>query len=243
MFSVTPLNKFTMPSFILWSMHLLHQQSDEVLFGCFMTTLNAAFESKLALEDKGYESDSKNFNIPTPLRHTARVHHVSSDENISFDPATPCSMCTSQSYCTPVWHWLTFSTSDDEDSSTVDIPSPSHTASLQRPIDSSWQPHSKCVHTIYNDLDVEEGEEDFQTISLEDDHWTMEKIRDRHLCIYEHSVLHKLCPYPCPCLDYTSSSYYETLDLSDISEFEDLMTTSSDEDIPCRIVVISGTVH
>ena len=33
-------------------------------------------------------------------------------------------------------------------------------------------------------------------------------------------------------MDYTSSSYYDTLDLSDIFEFEDLMTTSSDEDIP-----------
>ena len=28
------------------------------------------------------------------------------------------------------------------------------------------------------------------------------------------------------------SSYYNTLDLSDISKFEDLMTTSSNEDIP-----------
>ena len=31
-----------------------------------MTTLNAAFESKLALEDEGYKSGSENFNIPTP---------------------------------------------------------------------------------------------------------------------------------------------------------------------------------
>ena len=37
---------------------------------------------------------------------------------------------------------------------------------------------------------------------------------------------------PMPNMDYTSSLYYDTLDLSDISEFEDLMTTSSDEDIP-----------
>ena len=41
------------------SMHLLCQQSEEVLFGCFMTMLNAAFESKLALEDEGYESGSE----------------------------------------------------------------------------------------------------------------------------------------------------------------------------------------
>ena len=36
----------------------------------------------------------------------------------------------------------------------------------------------------------------------------------------------------CPYLDYTTSLYYHTLDLSDISEFEDLMTTSRDKDIP-----------
>ena len=71
------------------STHLLCQQSDEVLFSYFMTTLNAAFESKLTLEDEGYESGSENSNIATPLRRTSRIHHVSSDENISFDPATP----------------------------------------------------------------------------------------------------------------------------------------------------------
>ena len=50
------------------STYMLCQQSDEVLFGHFVTTLNAAFESKLTLEDKGYDSGSKNFNVPTPLR-------------------------------------------------------------------------------------------------------------------------------------------------------------------------------
>ena len=34
-----------------------------------------------------------------------------------------------------------------------------------------------------------------------------------------------------------TSSYYDALDLSDISEFEDPMTTSSDEDIPALEVV------
>ena len=33
-------------------------------------------------------------------------------------------------------------------------------------------------------------------------------------------------------MDYTSTLYHNTLDLSDISEFEDLITTTSDEDIP-----------
>ena len=49
------------------SMQLLCQQSVEILFSCIMTTLNATFESKLALEDEGYESSSENFNIPTHL--------------------------------------------------------------------------------------------------------------------------------------------------------------------------------
>ena len=44
------------------STHLLHQQSDKILFGHFLTTLNATFGSKLALEDKGYKSGSENFN-------------------------------------------------------------------------------------------------------------------------------------------------------------------------------------
>ena len=83
------------------SMHLLCQQCEKVLFGHFMTTLNAAFESKLTLEDEGYKSGSEIFNIPTPLRHTSRIFHVSSDD-ISLDPTTPLSTGTSQSHHKPV---------------------------------------------------------------------------------------------------------------------------------------------
>ena len=85
----------------------------------------------------------------------------------------------------------------------------------------------------YVNLDEEgEEDEDFPTVSLDDEHWNMEEIPDRHLCIHEHSLPHGLCPYLCPYSDYTTSSYYDTLDLSDISKFEDLMTTSSNEGIP-----------
>ena len=82
-------------------------------------------------------------------------------------------------------------------------------------------------------LDEEEEDmgEDFQTVPLQDKHWNSEEIPDRPLCIHEHSLPHGLCPYPCPYANY-QTSYYDTLDLSDISEFEDYMTTSSDEDIP-----------
>ena len=64
--------------------------------------LNAAFESKLTFEDEGYESGSENFNILTPLRYSPRIHHVSSDDSISFDPSTPCSTSTTQSHHEPV---------------------------------------------------------------------------------------------------------------------------------------------
>ena len=98
------------------SMHLLCQQSDEI-FGHFLTTLNAAFESKLALEDKGYESGSENFNIPTPLRRTSKIHHVSNVENVSFnpDPVTPCNTSTKESHHRPVCRCLSYSSSEDDD--------------------------------------------------------------------------------------------------------------------------------
>ena len=46
--------------------------------------------------------------------------------------------------------------------------------------------------------DLEVDEEDFQTVPLDDDHWTTEEIPDRHLCIHKHSLPHSLCSYPCP---------------------------------------------
>ena len=74
-------------------------------------------------------------------------------------------------------------------------------------------------------------EEDFKTVPLKDEHWNAVEILDRLLCIHEHPLPHRLCPCPCPYANY-QTSYYDTLDLSDISEFQDYMTTSSDEDIP-----------
>ena len=200
-----------------------------------MTTLNATFESKLALEDKVYERSSENFNIPTPPRKTSKIHHISSVVNASFDPhpVTPHSTATSQSLHRPVHRHLTYSSSeDDDDTPTDEIPSPDSTPQVQYHIDALQQPSSKYILNVYVSLEEEGEEEDFQTVPLDDEHWDMDEISDRHLCIHEHSLPHGLCPYPCPYSDYTSSSYYDTLDLSDISEFEDLMTTSSDEDIP-----------
>ena len=50
------------------SSHTLCQQSDEILFGCFVVPLNAAFDQQLSLADEGYESGSDTIDLPTPLK-------------------------------------------------------------------------------------------------------------------------------------------------------------------------------
>ena len=87
---------------------------------------------------------------------------------------------------------------------------------------------------MYVTLEAEEKdmEEDFQTVPLDDEHWHMEKIPDRNLCVHKYALPHGLSPYPCPYVNYQTSSYYDTLDISNISEFEDIMTMSSNKDIP-----------
>ena len=59
---------------------------EETLFGCFVTTLNNTFETKLVQEDESYESESESFNIPTPLSKVPRVHNVSTMDELSFNP-------------------------------------------------------------------------------------------------------------------------------------------------------------
>ena len=168
--------------------HTLHQISDEILFGHFMTTLNATFEQKLALEDEGYESSSENYNIPTPLRRTSKIHHVSSIENPSSNPVlvTPCN--TRQSCLRPVHRRLTYSPSDDNDTSEDEISSPCSMPQVQYPTPDTRLSPSKHTLAAYEHLEEEADEEDnFQTVPLDDEHWTTEEIPDRPLCIHEHS--------------------------------------------------------
>ena len=204
------------------STYMLCQQSDEVLFGHFVTTLNATFESKLALEDEGYNSGSKDFNIPTPLRRTSKIYHISSEEHASFDPnpTTPCTRGVRKLSCRLVHRCLTFSSSKEEDDDTPmdETPFPHSTLPAQHHTVSFQQLPSKCTLHMYVTLEAEEEdmEEDFQTMPLDDEHWDMEEIPDRPLCIHEHALPHGLCPYPCPYVKYQTSSYYNSLGLSNI---------------------------
>ena len=63
----------------------------------------------------------------------------------------------------------------------------------------------------------------------------LRQVPDRTLCIHEHALQHGLCPYPCPYVNYLLPSYADILDLSDISDFEDIMIMSSDEDVPALL--------
>ena len=96
------------------------------------------------------------------------------------------------------------------------------------------KPPSKSIYTICNNF----TEEDFQTVALDDNNWITDPVPDRCLCIHEHSQPHSLCSYPYLYTDSTPTSYQDTLDLSDISNFKDVMTTSSDKDIPALDDVI-----
>ena len=71
----------------------------ETLFSHFVTTINNAFETELAQEDEGYKSGSESFNILTPLSRAQRVYHVSTMEELSFNPAN-----VSKSPTTPEHH-------------------------------------------------------------------------------------------------------------------------------------------
>ena len=77
----------------------------------------------------------------------------------------------------------------------------------------------------------DEEEEDFQTVLLDDEHWTFKEAPKRTFCIHEQGLLHNLCQYPCPYEHHNTISYMDSLDLSDISDYEDYMVTSSDEEI------------
>ena len=186
------------------SSHTLHQQSDKILFGHFVIALNAAFDWWLALADEGYERGSDTINLPTPLRKMLRINHVSSIEHALFDPDLVIPQNMLQTLPRPVHRWLLFSSSDDDNTPEV---TPANTQEY---------------------LESEEGEEDFQMVSLNDDHRTSEEIPDRTLCIHEHG----LCPYPCPYANYQIPSYVDSLDLSDTSDFKDIMIMSSNKEIP-----------
>ena len=157
---------------------MLCQQSEDVLFGCFVIALNAAFTQHLSLADEGYESGSDTVDLPIPLWIAPHIYHISSIEHASFNPVhttphntvtmPPCS--SPQTPTRPVCQHLSFSSDSDMD------------------------PDSTPVYSDNSD----EEEEDFQMVPLDDEHWTFEQVPERTFCIHENGLPHNSCQYPCP---------------------------------------------
>ena len=76
-------------------------------------------------------------------------------------------------------------------------------------------------------------EEDFQTVPMDDEHWMTDMVLERTFCIHKNGLPNNVCQYPCPYGNSNTASYMDSLDLSDISDYEDyMMTTSDDEELP-----------
>ena len=167
----------------------------------------------MSLADEGYESGSNN-DLPTPLCKTPHIHHISSMEHASFNPAhtMPCCPADTLHYDTqltppkPVCCCLTFLSDSSE--------------SDQDP-DSS--PDSSS-----------DEEEDFKTVPIDDEHWTTEMVPERTFCIHEDGLPNNVCQYPCPFGNINNSvSYMDSLEISDISDYKGyMMTTSNDQELP-----------
>ena len=174
-------------SFCSNSAQHLRSISEEILFCCFVTTLNDTFEWELALDDSRYAAGSESLSIPTLCR-TPHLYHVSASDNLSFGPATPQAYSPQQpGNLNAMCCHLIF---EENDNSSIDS-NPLH-ARTEHYLPAE---HQMACHLTSKDKDEEEH---FPTAPLDDDICMEGPVLDRHLCIHEHSQ-HDLCPYPCPC--------------------------------------------
>ena len=156
------------------------------------------------------------------------MYHVSTCENLSFGPATPRTHSPQQpGNLTTVHCHLTFEEDDDSslDNNTLHARTEHHAP----------EEHQMAHHlTSADEEEEEDAEEHFPTAPQNDDVWMEVPVPDRHLCLHEHSQ-HDMCPYPCPySLDQLHLALHYTpqyIDLSDIFDFPDVITTASDEDV------------
>ena len=170
--------------------HTLCQLSKDVLFGCF--ALNAAFTQQLSLADEGYKSGSNTADLPTPLWKPPHIHHMSSLEHASFNPehTTPHRTATLMpSRCPkmptrPVHCCLSFNSDSNQDPNSTSAHS-----------DSSDDNQDLDSIPVYSDSP---DEEDFPTVSLDDEHWTAEIVPERTFCIHENGLPNNVCQHPCP---------------------------------------------
>ena len=158
MFSVVPLNKSTM-----LSLHYIHTPTIPAIWRSFIQSL--CDRASCSLWKQTHIGRQRIWEWKWKFQHTHSSQMNPQNppcfqwwKHLLWSP-TPHSTATSQSHCKPVWCQLSFSTSDDEESSVVDIPSTYSTVAPQNPMCFAQQPHSKSIYTICDDLeqDKEEG--------------------------------------------------------------------------------------
>ena len=205
------------PFFHSNSAQQLQNLPEEILFSHFMTTLNDTFEIELAQEDEGYESRSESLNIPTPLRRVPWIYHISTSENLSFNPTKPLTKAEQQPVHSPwrfrcpssVCHSLVFSSSDEESPvrpsdphlwhSSMPDSSPVHTrAESPLPVQHHMNHHHMSPSSIDQFFKDDTTKENFPTAALDDDVWLEDETPDRQLCIHDASQPNHLCHYSCP---------------------------------------------
>ena len=179
--------------------HTLHQLSDEVLFGCFILTLNSAFHQQLSFADEGYESGS-NEDLPTPLWKAPCIHHVSSMEHTSFNPiySTPHWPLdqphpnTQSSPVRPVCQYLSFNSDQNQDTSLVHMKTSS----------------SRDIAPEPSDDEESSEDEDFQTVPLDQD-------QDTSLVHMETSSSRDTAPEPSDDEESSKDEDFQTVPLDD----------------------------
>ena len=130
----------------------------------------------------------------------------------------------------------------------ADPPLYEHTLTSPRPVchhltflsDSSESDLAPDSSSDYNRIQaahltsLSDEEEDFQTLPMDDEHWTTEMVPERTFCIHENGLPNNICQYPCPYGNNNNSvSYMDSLDLSNVSDYEDyMMTTSNNDELP-----------
>ena len=143
-------------------------------------------------------------------------------DHASFNPAhtTPCKTVTMtpsrfpQMPTRPVCCCLSFNSNSDQDPDNTSVHSDSS--------DDDQDPDSMPVYS--------DKEEDFPTVPLDDNHWTAEIVPERTFCIHKNGLPNNICQHPCPYGNNNTVSYMDSL--SDISDYEDyMMTTSDDEEL------------
>ena len=78
--------------------------------------------------------------------------------------------------------------------------------------------------------DTADIDEHFPTISLDDDIWTEELVPDRHLCIYHLDQPPPQSSHQCPFQSVPAEAYDNIMTINNILDFEDMATTTGDED-------------